>query len=138
MKVRLLRTYHANKTSGRLFVDGQFVGNTLEDCGRPLGIKIPKETCIPEGQYFATINQSNRWKRLMIQLYSNKKGLLCDLGGITFTGIRVHRGTKIEHTEGCILFAGDLLALETLLGDAVLKDEEISWWIGRDEPPVAA
>lgn len=138
MKVRLLRTYHANKTTGRLFIDDEFAGLTLEDIGRPHGIKIPKETCIPEGKYFATINQSARFKRLMVQIFSNPKTLACDLGGITFTGIRVHKGSTTEHTEGCILYLGDLEGLEMRLGAAVLRNELIEWEITRDNPAVAA
>ena len=61
------------------------------------------ETCIPFGTYKVIINMSNRFKRLMPLL----------LNVPNFDGIRIHNGTSVQNTSGCILvgknnFAGTL------------------------------
>jgi len=107
------------------------MGNTLEDIGRPSGVKIPKETCIPEGNYRVAITQSQRFGRPMILLYSNPKTYACELDNIKFTGIRVHSGSKTSHTEGCVLYQGDLKQLETLVAEALNRGESVTWEISR-------
>jgi len=131
VKLTLTRTYQADRTTGTLSLDGQSLGATLEDIGRPAGIKIDKETCIPEGSYHVTINHSNRFGRDMILLYSNPADLSCDLGGVRFTGIRIHKGVKTEQTEGCILFQGDLASLESAVAAARGAGETITLEVGR-------
>ena len=125
------RTYQTDKTIGVIQIDDEVLGVTLEDIGRPEGIKIPKETCIPEGTYKAIISMSQHFGREMILLYTNDKTLSCDLAACTYTGIRVHKGTKPEHTEGCVLFQGDLPALEQRVKDAIAAGEKVTWIIGR-------
>ena len=125
------RTYQADKTIGYLQIGDEVLGLTLEDIGRPEGVKIPKETCIPEGEYKATMSMSQRFGRVMIQLYSNEKDRSCDLTGCLFTGIRVHKGVKTEQTEGCVLYQGDLPALEQLVSETIAKGEKVTWVIRR-------
>ena len=131
MIVAQCRHYLTDKTTGYLRIDGDILGDTLEDIGRPEGIKIAKETCIPEGTYKATITMSQHFGREMILLYTNDNDMSCDLSGCTYTGIRVHKGTKTEHTEGCVLFQGDLPALEQRVKDAIAAGEKVTWIIGR-------
>lgn len=131
MVVTHLRTYLADKTTGKIIIDGQVLGNTLEDIGRPSGIKIPKETCIPEGNYCVAITQSQRFGRPMILLFTNPKTLACELDNIKFTGIRVHSGSTTAHTEGCVLYQGDLKALESMIAQALDRGEQVTWQIGR-------
>jgi hypothetical protein len=136
MKIEQLRQYHSKRTTAVLIVDGVEAGLTIEDVGRPGGIKIPKETCIPEGLYKAKITYSPKFKRNMILLYTNPQNYACELENIVFTGIRVHRGSTTDHTEGCPLYQGDLNALENAIAEAERRGEEVLWEIGRDDSPV--
>jgi hypothetical protein len=122
------RTYRALNTIGTLSLDGVTLGNTLEDVGRPEGVKIPAETCIPEGLYKAKITKSARFGRPMILLYTDDETLHCTLGEVIFTGIRCHGGTKTSQTEGCVLFDGDLAMLENAIAAHIAKGNPYVWW----------
>ena len=82
-------------TIGRLFVDGKYFCDTLEDRCRDLDKekKVMNETAIPEGTYEVIVNVSARFKR--------KLPLLLDVPH--FSGIRIHRGNTDKDTSGCIL-----------------------------------
>lgn len=90
-------------TIGKLYIDGEYFCDTLEDKDRGLtddmtvseisNIKIKKETAIPTGTYKITITYSNRFKKNM-PLINDVKG---------FEGIRIHSGNTDKDTEGCIL-----------------------------------
>ena len=71
MVITHLREYQALQTVGKLSIAGEPLGATLEDIGRPAGVKIPAETCIPEGEYRVAITFSNRFQRNMILLYTD-------------------------------------------------------------------
>lgn len=92
MKLLLKRiAYRENYTIGKLYIDGEYFCDTLEDV--PREVKIMNETCIPKGKYRIILNVSNRFKRLM--------PLLVNVPG--FTGIRIHSGNSEHDTSGCIL-----------------------------------
>lgn len=133
MTLEHFRAYESDKTSGYIEVEGSILAKTLEDLGRPAGIKIPKETCIPEGEYKVTITESARFRRPMILLYTNPTRMTCEHDGITFSGIRVHGGSKTMHTEGCILIPDtiSLSFLESFIGRALKMGESVTWIIGR-------
>ena len=82
-------------TIGRLFVDGKYFSDTLEDRCRDLdkGEKVMNETAIPAGTYEVIVNVSVKFKR--------KLPLLLNVPH--FTGIRIHRGNTDKDTSGCIL-----------------------------------
>ena len=90
-------------TIGKLYIDGEYFCDTLEDKDRGLTdsmtvgeiskIKIKKETAIPTGTYKVTITYSNRFKKNM-PLINDVKG---------FEGIRIHSGNTNQDTEGCVL-----------------------------------
>ena len=90
-------------TIGKLYIDGEYFCDTLEDKDRGLTddmtvseiskIKIKNETAIPTGTYKITITYSNRFKKNM-PLINDVKG---------FEGIRIHSGNTDKDTEGCIL-----------------------------------
>lgn len=78
-------------TIGKLYVNGKYFCDTLEDVVRE--IKIPNETAIPFGTYKVIVNMSPRFKRLLPRLL-NVPG---------FDGILIHRGNTPSDTSGCIL-----------------------------------
>ena len=90
-------------TIGKLYIDGAYFCDTLEDKDRGLEDNMPIEkimflkkshiTAIPTGTYTVILNYSNRFKRIM-PLVMNVKG---------FAGIRIHAGNTSEDTDGCIL-----------------------------------
>ena len=73
--------------TGRLIIDGTFFCNTLERKGYEI---LP--LC-----YHVAVTQSPKFKRLLpiVQNVPNR------------SGIRIHRGTKPEHSTGCILVVAD-------------------------------
>lgn len=92
MKLELKRAYIGKTyTIGHLYVDGEFLCDTLEDI--PRYVKIMNETCIPTGDYKVILNESNRFKRVMPLL----------LQVPNFEGIRIHAGNTEADTSGCIL-----------------------------------
>lgn len=92
-------------TIGKLYIDNQYVCDTLEDTDRGLEQKdslelitkmkqtYPGKTAIPSGTYSIEYTYSNKFKRLL--------PLLIDVPG--FEGIRIHPGNTSEDTLGCIL-----------------------------------
>lgn len=78
-------------TIGKLYVNGVFECDTLEDVVRPK--KIAGKTAIPAGEYDVIINMSNRFKRLLPLLVNVPN----------FDGVRIHAGNTDADTEGCIL-----------------------------------
>lgn len=98
MKLELIRKWYGpNYTIGKLFIDGTYFSDTLEDVARK--VKIPNETCIPGGTYKVIINMSTRFKRLMPLL----------LNVPNFEGIRIHNGTDQSNTSGCILVGNNAI-----------------------------
>ncbi len=92
MKLKLQRIFKAETyTIGKLFIDGVYFCDTLEDKVRD--VKIKGITAIPTGKYKVKITMSNRFKKLM--------PLLIDVPN--FEGVRIHSGNTSEDTEGCIL-----------------------------------
>lgn len=97
MELKLVRdTFTDNSTIGKLFVDGEYFCETLEDKDRRLedgGEKVYGKTCIPRGKYEVVITMSNRFKKEL--------PLLLDVP--QFEGIRIHAGNTDADTDGCIL-----------------------------------
>ena len=92
MKLTVKRiAFKPTYTIGRLYIDGEYFCDTLED--PPREIKIINETCIPAGKYQVVITMSNRFQRLM--------PLLLNVPG--FDGIRIHAGNTAANTSGCLL-----------------------------------
>jgi len=98
MKLTLKRSMCAKRaTLGELLVNGRAECFILEDADRQLELdptkKVYGETCIPRGTYKVIITYSNRFKREL--------PLLVDVPG--YTGVRLHPGNRVEHSEGCLL-----------------------------------
>ena len=104
MELKLIRTKSNNEyTEGKLYINGVYFCDTLEDKDRGLlqsmtvdtikTIKIYKETCIPYGKYKVVLSMSKRFGKVIPELL--------DVKG--FIGVRIHSGNTIYDTEGCIL-----------------------------------
>ena len=92
MKIKVDRIYKGESyTIGRMYLNGEYFCDTLEDAIRP--VKIPNETAIPAGTYKVEVTYSPRFKRNL--------PLLIDVPN--YTGIRIHNGSNKDHTSGCIL-----------------------------------
>lgn len=104
MRLTLMRI--ANRPTyciGKLYVDGVYVCDTLEDTDRGLSdimdveeikkLKVYGKTAIPVGIYPVTITYSPRFKK-NLPLLLNVKG---------YEGIRIHSGNTDKDTLGCIL-----------------------------------
>ena len=109
MYIRLIRNKpQGNAITGRLVIDGRWYCNTLERVGYQ----------IPALCYHVAVTQSPRFKR-RLPIVQNVPRL--PIGGTPSnrakpvqypaaecrTGIRIHRGTKPEHSTGCILVVAD-------------------------------
>lgn len=100
-------------TIGRLYVDGGYVCDTLEDTDRGLmqgmrrehigAIKQKGKTAIPVGRYAVTLSQTSpRFQsRAAYQFCKGKLPRLLNVDG--FSGILIHIGNTADDTEGCIL-----------------------------------
>lgn len=100
-------------TIGRLYVDGEYMCDTLEDRDRGLTCdmaeaeiqerKVKGKTAIPTGEYDVTLNiVSPRFRNS--PKYSFCGGRLPRLGGVPgYTGVLIHIGNTALDTDGCIL-----------------------------------
>lgn len=97
MKLLLVRdAYTLQSTLGKLYVDGNYQCETLEDCDRQLetgGDKVQDDTAIPRGTYKVTIDFSTRFGKDMPHVLDVPQ----------FTGIRFHPGNSAYDTHGCVL-----------------------------------
>ena len=104
MKLKLERLYlKPDYTIGKLYIDGKYFCDTLEDQVRDLAKerKIPGRTAIPAGVYEVIVNISPRFRR--------KLPRLLDVAG--FDGILIHRGNTAEDTSGCIRYEVQLTGI---------------------------
>lgn len=104
MRIELVRiAFKDTYTIGKLYVDGKYFSDVLEDKDRGLDSsmseseilekKVKGQTAIPTGHYVINITYSPKYKRMM--------PLLLDVKG--FSGIRIHSGNSPKDTEGCLL-----------------------------------
>jgi len=90
-------------TIGKLYVNGEYFCDTLEDKDRGLNssmsikeiskIKVYGKTAIPTGTYTIIWSYSNKFKKPM--------PLLLNVPG--YSGVRIHSGNTAQDTLGCIL-----------------------------------
>lgn len=105
MKIEVIRdVFLDNTTIGKMYIDGEYFGYTLEDCARAVGVKVQDKTCIAPSSYLVTVTMSSRFGRMMPLIY-NTDDYRVVLHGVTFTGVRIHGGNSHENTSGCILVA---------------------------------
>ena len=114
MKLELKRIFRGPKyTIGKLYVDNQYVCDTLEDTDRDLKQtdslssiqkkKVYGQTAIPTGTYSITLNViSPKFKdRSWAKFCNGKLPRLLNVPG--YDGVLIHVGNKPEDTLGCIL-----------------------------------
>ena len=90
-------------TIGRLYIDGKYFCDTLEDVDRGLDQKMPLEqikkikvmhqTAIPTGVYKVRLSMSPRFKRILPEI----------LAVPGFSGIRIHNGKDQNSSSGCLI-----------------------------------
>lgn len=97
-RVALKDTY----TIGKLYIDGQYFCDTIEDKVRDLNkdgvfdngeVKIKGKTAIPYGTYEVVWSYSPRFGKFTPRL----------LNVNSFDGVLIHSGNTAEDTEGCII-----------------------------------
>ena len=114
MEVKLKRIAKKETyTIGKMYIDGAYVCDTLEDKDRGLtsnlsvaqicGVKIKGETAIPTGRYLVDMKTvSPRFGgRAQYQFCKGRLPRLCNTIG--FQGVLIHCGNTAKDTEGCIL-----------------------------------
>lgn len=90
------KAYRDTYTIGKMYINGEYFCDTLEDKVRTLNSindKIKGETAIPAGTYKITLEMSPRFKRKLPLLHNVPY----------FSGILIHRGNTAKDTHGCIL-----------------------------------
>jgi len=104
MNITVNRKYKKKAyTIGKMYLDGEYFCDTLEDTDRGLldtmsveEVKFKKvygKTAIPRGTYSVEMTYSPKFKRKM-PLLGGVKG---------FSAIRIHNGANPSHTYGCVL-----------------------------------
>lgn len=77
----------------RISQEGKAVRGSMRVNGRDIATLENADYIIPEGNYPVSVTFSPRFKRIL-PLIGNVPSR---------SGIRIHRGTKPEHSKGCIL-----------------------------------
>ena len=131
MELKILRQLKApSATLGELDVNGVPYCWTLEDTVRAPGVKVDKQTAIPPGRYLVKLTFSNRFQRILPELFDVPM----------FSSIRMHGGNTAANTEGCPLLgtkkdeanlriSNCAPAVDGIVAkiDAALKREEEVW-----------
>ena len=98
-------------TIGRLFINGHYVSDCIEDRDRGLSddmpeervrmVKVYGETAIPSGRYRISLTKSEKFKnRIWAKKYGGLVPILENVKG--FSGIRIHPANTAEELLGCI------------------------------------
>lgn len=118
-------------TIGRLYIDGEYFADTLEDRDRGLTqdmdledilrIKVYGETAIPTGTYRIDMNTiSPKFKdRSWAKPYKGKIPRLLDVPG--FDGVLLHPGNSANDSLGCVLVGNNTQVGKILNSQAVFK-----------------
>lgn len=114
MELKVKRIAKKNEyTIGRLYIDGVYYSDTLEDCDRGLTQDMPLEeikakkvygkTAIPTGTYEIDMNTvSPKFeKRSWAKPFGGKLPRLINVPG--YEGVLIHVGNTSESTSGCLL-----------------------------------
>jgi len=120
MKLNLKRiALQPTYTIGRLYIDGEYFCDTIEDRVRKLekaSDKVYGQTAIPAGTYEVKMTYSNKYKKIMPQIMNVPY----------FEGIRIHAGNTAEDSLGCIL-----LGENKVVGKVVNSRATVSKFLSR-------
>lgn len=117
MKITIKRTFKgAEYTIGKLYIDGAYFCDTLEDTVRPAGVKIAGKTAIPAGTYKVKKTMSPRFKKILPEILNVKN----------FSGVRIHAGNTHADTEGCVL-----LGLNKVKGQVIHSQDAVAFFMDR-------
>lgn len=117
MQINVRRTFKGPEyTIGKLYVDGHYLCDTLEDTVRPAGTKIAGKTAIPAGTYRVKKTMSPRFKKILPEIM-NVPG---------FTGVRIHAGNTVADTDGCLL-----LGLNKAKGKVLESQTTMAFFMAR-------
>lgn len=115
-KVEVKRMFMGSEyTIGKLYIDGAYFCDTLEDTVRT-GEKVYGKTAIPAGTYKVKMTWSPRFKRYLPEL----------LNVPNFSGVRIHSGNTATDTEGCLL-----LGLNKVKGRILNSKDAVEFFIDR-------
>lgn len=115
MKVTVKRTFKgAEYTIGKLYIDGQYFCDTLEDTVRK--VKIAGKTAIPAGTYKVKKTMSPRFKKILPEI----------LNVPNFSGVRIHAGNTAADTDGCLL-----LGLNKAKGQVLCSQNTMAFFMDR-------
>lgn len=123
MLIEVKRLYKkADYTIGKMYINGEYFCDTLEDTDRGLAQGMPlselkemKEygkTAIPTGEYMVAVTFSNRFEKWLPLIHPVP----------VFEGVRIHSGNTHKDTEGCILL-GENKAVGKVLNSRKTMDE---------------
>lgn len=103
MKIEVIREKsNAECTFGKLYIDGKFYCNTLEDIQRD--VKIKGETAIPKGVYQVTLRNAGGKNEKYKDKFGNwHKGMLYLNNIPNYEYVLIHIGNTKKDSEGCIL-----------------------------------
>lgn len=138
IKVKRITPIDYPYTIGKMYIDGEYFCDTLEDRVRDINkngkfdngeVKVAGETAIPYGRYQVVVTMSPKFKRELPRL----------LNVPNFEGILIHRGNTDKDSAGCLLLGENKVKgkvinstpyeqkLVSILKDVQNKGEEI--WI---------
>ena len=116
MIVNVKRTFKGSEyTIGKLYIDGHYLCDTLEDTVRK-GVKIVGKTAIPAGKYKVKKTMSPRFKKILPEIL-NVPG---------FSGVRIHAGNTAADTDGCLL-----LGLNKAKGQVLESQTTMAFFMAR-------
>ena len=117
MQVNVRRTFKGpDYTIGKLYIDGHYLCDTLEDTVRPAGTKIAGKTAIPAGTYKVKKTMSPRFKKILPEIL-NVPG---------FSGVRIHNGNTADDSSGCVL-----LGLNKVKGKVLDSQTTMAFFMAR-------
>lgn len=115
MQITVKRTFKGPEyTIGKLYIDGAYFCDTLEDTVR--AEKIAGKTAIPAGKYKVKKTMSPRFKTVLPEI----------LNVPNFTGVRIHSGNTAKDTDGCLL-----LGLNKIKGAVLCSKNAMAFFMDR-------
>lgn len=133
MELKVERRFKGEKyTIGKLFIDGVYFCDTLEDPDRGLTkdmpledikkMKVYGETAVPRGKYVVRLDiQSPKYAK-SAEWFAFNKGYMPRVMDIpAWEGVLIHSGNKPEDTLGCLLVGENKVKGQVINSKATFK-----------------